>query len=80
MRKRMAGYVRVSKKPKPPKESEKQEEVKGGSIGTQTKRLRAEAKLKGWDLTIYEEPGISAKDNDRPAYQERRRDLRGGCG
>jgi DNA invertase Pin-like site-specific DNA recombinase len=63
---RIGGYVRVS--------SEKQVE-RGESLAAQEQRLRDEAKARRWGLKLYIEPGISAKDEDRPRYQELRQAL-----
>jgi len=65
----MAGYVRVST----PRQVEK-----GDSLDTQEKRVREEAKKRGWALTVYREEGISAKDDNRPQYQRMRADLEAG--
>ena len=66
---RMAGYIRVST----PRQAEH-----GESLDLQEKRLKAEAKQRGWALTLYREEGISAKDEKRPAYQRMRADLEAG--
>ncbi len=67
--KKMAAYVRVST----PKQVEE-----GESLAVQEKRLKVEAKRRGWELILYREPGISAKDANRPAYQQMRADLESG--
>jgi site-specific DNA recombinase len=41
----------------------------GESLEVQEARLRAEAELRGYDLELYREPGVSAKDGDRPVYK-----------
>ena len=66
---RMAGYVRVST----PMQVER-----GESLDVQERRLREEAERRGWELVIYREPGISAKDENRPAYQQMQADLEAG--
>lgn len=65
----MAGYVRVS--------TEMQVE-RGDSLAVQEARLRTEAERRGWDLVVYREPGISAKDNNRPEFQRMMADLEAG--
>lgn len=67
--KRMAGYVRVS--------TQMQVE-RGESLEVQEQRLESEAKRRGWELVIYKELGVSAKDSARPAYQRMREDLKDG--
>jgi len=69
MKKRMAGYVRVST----PKQV-----AEGESLAVQEKRLKAEAQKRGWDLVVFREEGISGKDANRPAYQQMRADLESG--
>ncbi len=66
---RMAGYVRVST----PMQVER-----GESLDVQERRLREEAERRGWELVMYREPGISAKDENRPAYQQMQADLEAG--
>ncbi len=66
---RMAGYVRVST----PMQVER-----GESLDVQERRLREEAERRGWELFMYREPGISAKDENRPAYQQMQADLEAG--
>jgi len=67
--KRVGGYVRVS--------TEIQVE-RGESLDVQAERLEAEAERRGWDLVLYREPGLSAKDSNRPVYQKMRADLEAG--
>ena len=65
----MAGYVRVSTP---------MQVKQGESLVVQEQRLRAEAESRGWDLILFREYGISAKDENRPAYQEMRSELEAG--
>ena len=65
----MAGYVRVSTP---------MQVARGESLDVQEQRLREEAKRRGWELVLYREPGISAKDENRPLYQQMRADLEAG--
>jgi len=69
MKKKIAGYCRVSTK---------RQAEEGESLAVQEKRLRDWAKREGRTLTLYVEPGISAKDDRRPVYQQMRRDLETG--
>ncbi|WP_135552048.1 recombinase family protein [Paenibacillus cymbidii] len=57
--------------------------LKNGSDGTsldmQQERLEAYAKAQGWDVTdVYEDPGISAKDTNRPELQRMLKDAETG--
>lgn len=65
---RIASYVRVS--------TEEQAENPEGSIKNQEQRLREYVKLKnmvepfGEIVVVYSDPGISAKDMNRPSFQQ----------
>ena len=69
--KRIAGlYIRVST------EDQARE---GFSLGEQKQRLKDLCKYKGYEIyKIYEDAGISAKNTNRPAFQEMMKDMRSG--
>lgn len=51
----------------------------GFSLGEQEDKLKDYCKLKDYDIyKIYRDPGISAKNDKRPAYQEMMSDMRDG--
>jgi site-specific DNA recombinase len=51
----------------------------GVSLDMQQERLEAYAKAQGWQIVdTYEDPGISAKDTNRPALQQMLRDAESG--
>jgi DNA invertase Pin-like site-specific DNA recombinase len=52
--------------------------ARGESLDVQEARLRAEAARRGDKLDLYVEAGVSAKDDDRPAYQRLMAALRAG--
>jgi site-specific DNA recombinase len=68
-RRKVGGYVRVS--------TEGQAE-RGESLDVQEARLRDEADRRGYELVLYGEPGVSAKDGNRPAYKRMLAALRAG--
>ncbi|MEE9123330.1 MAG: recombinase family protein [candidate division NC10 bacterium] len=74
---KMAGYVRVSSAGQV-KHKKGTNLKEGESLHTQAQRLKREADLKGWALTIFTEAGISARDTDRPQYQAMRDALEAG--
>ena len=67
--KKIAGiYIRVST------EDQARE---GFSLGEQEEKLREFCKFKGYEIyTVYEDAGISAKNDKRPAYQEMIQDIK----
>jgi site-specific DNA recombinase len=66
--KKAAFYLRVST----------EMQAQGGeSLQTQRERLTALAKARGWDEhKIYEDAGISAKNLNRPQFQEMVEDIK----
>lgn len=53
--------------------------VDGTSLDVQQERLEAYAKAQGWEVTeVYEDPGISAKDTNRPDLQRMLKDAEKG--
>jgi site-specific DNA recombinase len=59
----MAAYCRVSTQ---------MQVDRGESLDVQEQRLRAAADARGWDIVVFREEGISAKDANRPAYRAMR--------
>lgn len=63
------GYIRVST----------DEQVDGYSLSAQEKAIRDFASLRGWQVTyIYIEAGVSAKDDNRPQFQQMIEDAKNG--
>lgn len=51
----------------------------GHSLGEQKDRLLKLCEFKGYDVyKVYEEPGVSAKDTNRPKFQEMMNDMKLG--
>ena len=51
----------------------------GFSLGEQEERLIEYCKFKCYEVyKVYKDPGISAKNDKRPAYQEMMQDMRDG--
>ena len=49
----------------------------GFSLSEQEKKLRKFCKFKGYEIyKVYEDAGISAKNDKRPAYQEMLQDIK----
>lgn len=68
MEKKLAGYIRVS--------TEMQAER--DSLINQEEIISGFARARGKEVKIYKDAGISAKDKDRPAFQEMLADIRRG--
>ncbi len=68
MEKKLAGYIRVST----------EMQVERDSLINQEEILSGFARVRGKEIKIYKDAGISAKDKDRPAFQEMLSDIRRG--
>ena len=69
-RTRVALYVRVSSVA---------QVTEGFSLEAQDRLCRTFAAQRGWEVvSVYSEPGVSAKDTNRPAFQQMLRDARAG--
>lgn len=69
-KKKSAIYIRVST------EDQARE---GFSLGEQKEKLQDLCKYKGYEIyKVYEDAGISAKNMERPAFQEMMSDMRSG--
>ena len=67
-RTRVALYVRVSSVA---------QATEGFSLEAQDRLCRTFAAQRGWDVvSVYAEPGVSAKDTNRPVFQQMLRDAR----
>ncbi|MBL8095448.1 MAG: recombinase family protein [Anaerolineales bacterium] len=67
---RVALYVRVSSVA---------QVIEGFSLEAQDRLCRTFAAQRGWVVVaVYTEPGVSAKDSNRPAFQQMLRDARAG--
>ena len=69
-RTRVAVYVRVSSAA---------QATEGFSLEAQTHLCNTFAAQRGWEVVaVYTEPGVSAKDTNRPVFQRMLRDARAG--
>ena len=55
-----------------------EQQVERDSLNNQQEQLRRFAELRGTEAKLYVDPGFSAKDQNRPAFQDLIRDIRAG--